>query len=316
MAVHDSTSIVLVIYGGPGAEREVSIASGTQVATALREHGPYEVHERCIDTPGAQELRSMADAVGATVVFPVLHGRWGEGGPLQAHLEATGLAYVGSAPKAAARAMDKMASKHAVSPLGVKTPEAIELPGPDAVCTMDPPLVLKPMDDGSSVDLRICHTREEIAAARTDLHTRRGLLMAERYIAGRELTVGIACGRVLPVIEIVPSAEVAFYDYQAKYERDDTQYVVTPDLPEGVADTCGRWAQFAWDAIGCRDVARVDYRLDDAGIPWFLEINTMPGFTTHSLVPMAAAAIGWPMPMLCGNLVDAALARCEVPQCG
>ncbi len=132
--------------------------------------------------------------------------------------------------------------------------------------------------------------------------------MAEQYVNGREVTVGIVGGRALPLIEIVPGPEVEFYDYQAKYFRDDTRYILDPELPPGVAERCRRIAMLAFRRLGCRDVARVDFMVDDRG-PWFLEINTMPGFTTHSLVPMAAASRGLAMPRLCHMLVDAALSR-------
>ena len=183
---------------------------------------------------------------------------------------------------------------------------------PEDECDLQPPLVLKPVDDGSSVDMRICHTSDQVAQARRELHPKRGRLMAERYIRGRELTVGILCGRPLPLIEIVPADDAVFYDYAAKYERDDTQYLVDPDVSTDVAEKCSAWAVAAFNRLGCRDVARVDFMLDDAG-PWFLEINTMPGFTSHSLVPMAAKRIGLDMPALCAHLVEAALARSARP---
>ncbi len=148
--------------------------------------------------------------------------------------------------------------------------------------------------------------------AREVLHQRRGSIMAEQLVGGREVTVGIVCGQPLPLIEIVPGADVEFYDYQAKYVRDDTRYIIGPKLPAGVAQQCTDVAMLAFDRLGCRDVARVDFMLDDAG-PWFLEINTMPGFTSHSLLPMAAAGRGQDMPTLCGRLVEAALARAATP---
>jgi D-alanine-D-alanine ligase len=166
--------------------------------------------------------------------------------------------------------------------------------------------VIKPVDDGSSVDLRICRNDAEVATARAALHPRRGRLMAEAYVKGRELTVGIVLDEPLPLIEIVPAVE--FYDYQAKYSRDDTRYVINPPLPPGVAEQCENIAMTAYRKAGCRDVARVDIMLDDVE-PWFLEINTMPGFTTHSLVPMAARKRGWNMPELCSKLVHAAMSR-------
>jgi D-alanine-D-alanine ligase len=304
---------ILVLYGGPGAERAVSIMSGREVAQALQDSRAFHVIEQLIDAPSAAELDSM----GGDVIFPVLHGRWGEGGALQSILETLGKPYVGCRPQAAALAMDKWATKTLMARHGVPTPRAQVVEAGERL-DIAPPLVLKPVDDGSSVDLRICHTREQVDAGRRELHPMRGRLLAEQYIRGRELTVGIALDQVLPIIEIVPSAAVEFYDYQAKYHRDDTGYVLDPKLPPGIADQCRSMALTAYRQVGCRDVGRVDIMLDERG-PWFLEINTMPGFTTHSLVPMAARHVGMPMPRLCAALAEAALARaseaCARPRC-
>ncbi len=287
--------------GGPDAEREVSLMSGKETAQALRDCGRFEVIEQIIDDPNVDEL----DELGGDVVFPVLHGPWGEGGHLQERLELLGKPYIGSPPEAARLAMNKMATKSMLSAEGVPTPPALAL-GPDDVCDLTPPLVLKPIDDGSSIDLFICRTEQEVDDARAALHPKRSIIMAEKYIAGRELTVGIVQDEPLPLIEIVPAVE--FYDYDAKYFRNDTRYKLDPDVPADVAKRCAEIAMHAFDRLGCRDLARVDFMLDEAGL-WFLEINTMPGFTTHSLVPMAAAQAGLDMPDLCAKLVDAALAR-------
>ncbi|MHC4108012.1 MAG: D-alanine--D-alanine ligase family protein [Planctomycetota bacterium] len=305
----DSKPTVLVLMGGPDAEHDVSIMSGGEVAQALRDSGRFEVVERVIDRPMVEDLQwSSAD-----VVFPVLHGPWGEGGPLQEILDQLELPYVGSAPQAAALAMDKLATKRLLADARVPTPLAVRLEATD-ICPLDPPLVLKPIDDGSSVDVAICLDDEAVDEARARLHAKRCALMVERYIAGREITVGIVGNEALPLLEItpgqpaVPDDTVAFYDYAAKYLREDTRYAIDPDLPANVAEMCVRYAMLAFHKLGCRDVARVDFMLDSQG-PWFLEINTMPGFTTHSLVPMAAAHTGLDMAALCATLVNAALAR-------
>ncbi len=293
--------------GGPDAEHEVSLMSGRQVAQALRDSGRYQVIEQVIDRPTMADLQYVP----ADVVFPVLHGHWGEGGPLQEVLELLGLPYVGSDPRAAAVAMDKPATKSIVSPQGVRAPADCRLEAGQP-CPLDLPLVLKPIDDGSSVDLHICRTEQQLAAARAALHPDRGPVMAEQFIAGREVTAGIVCGEAMPLIEIIPSREVAFYDYQAKYFRDDTRYVLEPELPQGVSQACTEAALLAFSLLGCRDVARADFIVNDDGA-WFLEINTMPGFTTHSLLPMAAARQGHDMPSLCSRLVEAASARLPEP---
>ena len=307
-ASFDPASVhVIVLKGGPDAEREVSLRSGTMVAGALQRAG-FRVTDLAIDRIGLDELR----AVRADVVFPVLHGSWGEGGPLQDLLELDGRPYVGCRPRAARLAMDKVATKALVAELGVPTPRSQEVrmgQPVDVPC----PLVLKPSDDGSSVDLRICSTPQEVQRARLELEPRRGRLMAEEFVRGRELTVGMVDGECLPIIEIRPRAGT--YDYEAKYHRDDTEYVLDPVLPAGVADAVRAFTRAAWHAIGCRDVARADFMFDDRG-PWFLEINTMPGFTDHSLVPKAARHAGMPMEDLVSRLVRAALGRAALGRPG
>jgi D-alanine-D-alanine ligase len=292
---------VLVLMGGPDAEREVSLQSGREVAAALRRCPGLRVIERVIERPDVAALREM----GGEVVFPVLHGHWGEGGGLQALLEELGLPYVGSRPRASAQAMDKLATKMILSRFEVPTPPARQLM-PEDPCDLEPPLVLKPVDDGSSVDLIVCHSTEQVGRARGMLHRRRPRLMAERYITGREVTIGILGERALPLVEIVPAD--GLYDYAAKYERDDTAYLIEPDLPEGVARRCAEISLLAFRELGCRDLARVDFIVDEQ-VPWFLEINTIPGFTTHSLVPMAARHVGLSMSDVCRELVEGALAR-------
>jgi D-alanine-D-alanine ligase len=291
---------VLVLKGGPDAEREVSLRSGGMVAAALRRAGA-EVHEQAIDRPGLSDIRAMP----GEVVFPVLHGPWGEGGVLQELLEQDGRPYIGCAPAAARLAMDKPASKRAVAEVGVPTPDSQVLRAGDRL-TLSPPLVLKPCDDGSSVDLRVCGTVEDAERARAELHPRRPVLLAESFIAGREVTIGLLEDRELPLIEVRPKC--GLYDYEAKYNRDDTEYRLDPELPAGVADAIRRWSRAAWKRLGLRDVARMDFMLDARGA-WFLEANTMPGFTDHSLVPKAAAHAGLPMERLVIKLVEGALTR-------
>jgi len=292
---------VAVLRGGPDAEREVSLDSGARVLAALDQEPRFATTDHVIDRPDAQELA----AIEADVFFPVLHGPFGEGGVLQERLETTGRPYVGCDPGASRLAMDKIATKERCTAAGIPTAAWSRLvPGEDPA--LEPPVVLKPVSEGSSVGVRICRTSTELAEARPMLEADHDDIMIERFVAGRELTVGVALGRVLPTIEIVPGD--GFYDYEAKYERDDTEYIVAPPLPDGVDETCRRHAMATFEALGCRDLARVDFMLDDEG-PWLLEVNTIPGFTDHSLVPMAAAKLGIGMRELCTRLVDVALER-------
>jgi D-alanine-D-alanine ligase len=283
--------------GGPDAEREVSIDSGTSVATALQKNTSFETSLVLIDEPSIDDILKLE----ANVIFPVLHGPYGEGGPLQKLLEQTSIPFVGSTSTAAAAAMDKVRSKEIASSIGIQTPSWQVRNEPS--CSMKPPVVLKPIADGSSVDISICTKAEDVEKVATKLLRKREWFLAEEYKKGRELTVGILGDSTLPPIEIIPQG--GNYDFAAKYERDDTSYIIEPTLPNQL---CTTWAKKIVHRLNIRDIARVDFILDDAGL-WFLEVNTMPGFTDHSLLPMSAAHVGLNMTSLCTKLVEYALAR-------
>lgn len=303
--LHSHRPRVLVLMGGPDAEREVSLNSGAEVARALDEGGAFEVVPLVIDRIDIEGLRAQRPRL----VYPVLHGPWGEGGELQKILEQfeeeDGVPFVGPKSRAAAIAMNKLATKMHAMRLEIRTPRAREVLRRELI-DIDPPLVLKPSNDGSSVDLRICRSQQEVMLARAELEAKRPSLMAEEYIEGREMTVGIVNGEVLPIIEIIPATE--YYDYEAKYTRDDTRYVVEPELDEEIAEEMRRATRAIYSALGLRDVARADFIVNDQG-PWFLEINTAPGMTTHSLVPMAARHTGVEMPEFCTSVARVALTR-------
>jgi D-alanine-D-alanine ligase len=297
---------VLVLGGGPDAEREVSLNSSKGVAEGLRASGKYKVEYTVIDRITLAELRALP----GDVIFPVLHGAFGEGGPLQDLMEQDGRAYVGCRPSAARWAMDKMATKLAAARAGIPTAEACIFNAKDEIPTVPVPLVLKPVHDGSSVGLHIVREPSSWPAARAavaaDIQGKPGrAYLMERYVAGRELTVGLLDGQPLPIIHIAP-AEGA-YDYEAKYTRGDTKYHIDPQLPPGVAERVREYAVTLGKAIGTRHVSRVDFLLDSQAQPWLLEINTMPGFTATSLVPKAARHAGIEMPELCARLVEFAL---------
>jgi D-alanine-D-alanine ligase len=302
---------VVVLGGGPDAEREVSLNSSRCVVRALESAPGIDVAYEIIDRVSPEQLRKLP----GEVIFPVLHGGYGEGGPLQDVLERDGRAYVGCGPEAARLAMDKLATKLAAAGLGIRTAPAGVFDARDGVCPFGLPAVLKPVHDGSSVGVHLCHEASRWEEARrtviADMQAHPGrVYMVERLIKGRELTVGVldpgsSEGRALEIIEIQPAAE--FYDYEAKYTRDDTRYVVGPQLPAGVKEQVQRSALELARAAGIRHLVRVDFLLDGAGIAWLLEMNTMPGFTEHSLLPMAARAAGAEMPALCASLVRWAL---------
>lgn len=300
-------STVLVLGGGPDAEREVSLMSASNVAEALRKSGEFNVEYKVIDRPTGDTLRGLA----GDVVFPVLHGHFGEGGPLQDLLEIDHRPYVGCGPRAARLAMDKVATKLAAAKLGIPTPDAAAFNALDLECPLPIPVVLKPVHEGSSVGLHICKTaadwRRASDQAAGDMrdHPGRTYMIERAVLGGRELTVGVLDGKPLPVIEIRPAEGV--YDYQAKYFRDDTVYTPAPNLPAGVAQRIQEQAAALTRAIGVRHLARTDFILDAEGTAWMLEVNTMPGFTDHSLFPMAARHAGLPTPDLCAQLVRAAM---------
>ncbi len=317
----------MVLAGGPDRERAVSLMSGAEVACALERAG----HEVTTCDTGPDDLSALErfETWGGDVVFPVLHGRWGEGGALQRVLDERGLAYVGCRAASASLCMDKAATKRTLAVAGLPTPEW-ELLDAEASPSLDPPLVIKPNDDGSSIDLRICHSRDEVDRARRELASRNATLLYERCVKGRELTVGVierpsgfesgdtpldgdadasASGSLLalPPIQIVPAT--AFYDYEAKYVRNDTRYLFEIEAADGVLPRVRELAAAAHRATHCRHLSRVDFMLDDQDRPWVLEINTLPGFTAHSLLPMAAARVGLAMPALVDHL--ARLAHAE-----
>ncbi|MBX3390149.1 MAG: D-alanine--D-alanine ligase [Phycisphaeraceae bacterium] len=302
-----STKTVIVLGGGPDAEREVSLVSSKAVAAAIDRSGEFRANYQVIERCGAAELRAMS----GEVFFPVLHGGWGEGGPLQELLEADGRPFVGCRAPAARTAMDKLATKLLAAQLGVPTKPGAVFHAPDASCPFELPVVLKPVHEGSSVGVHICRTASDwtdaVESARADIrkHPSRVYMVEPAVLGGRELTVGVLDGKSLSPIEIRPN--VAFYDYQAKYHRDDTSYIVDPELPAGVRETVQDFASKVFQGLGARHLSRVDFLLDSDGRSWLLEVNTLPGFTDHSLLPMAANRQGLPMESLCALLVRMAL---------
>lgn len=306
-----SKTTVLVLGGGPDSEREVSLVSARCIADALDATGTLCAERQTIDRINIDQLRAMP----GDVIFPALHGGWGEGGPLQDLLEADGRPFVGSESAAARWAMDKIAAKQAAAGVGIPTPRVFILDPRDTVCPLPFPVIIKPVHEGSTIGLFVCRGEHDWAWARRTLDESfvsgdRRSYMIEPCICGpggakaRELTVGVLDGKALPVIEIRPAE--ALYDYEAKYTRNDTQYILDPPLLPGVDALIKRQTEELARAMGVRHVARADFMLDAAGVAWFLEINTLPGFTDHSLVPKAAARTGLEMPALCARLVEMA----------
>jgi len=301
---------ILVLAGGPDAEREVSLKSGEAVAGGLAEAG-HRVLLRDIqpdDLAGLDEYEQW----GGHVVFPALHGPWGEGGGLQRLLDDRGYAYVGSAAAAADLAMDKQLAKLVFQQHEVPTPE-FEFLRPGQPITMPPPLVIKPYNQGSSIGVRLCPDADAVAKARGELAADHGSLLIERMIQGKEMTVGVLGGvdgvagryEALPPIQVTPAEQ--FYDYHAKYQSDATRYSFEIDLPQATLQKVRDLALQAHRVLGCRHLSRVDFIVDDRGQAWCLEVNTMPGFTSQSLLPKAAKHAGISWPTLLDRLVRLAL---------
>ena len=283
---------VAVLFGGRSAEREVSLNSGSRVLAALRRQG---VDAHAFD-PAERQLDDLA---GFARAFIALHGRYGEDGTIQGALELMGIPYTGSGVMASALGMDKWRTKLLWQAAGLPVPpylmldDATDLAAVEAVLGL--PLFVKPACEGSSIGITKVKRPGELPAARAEAARHDSLVIAERAILGGEYTVAILGNEALPIIKIEPSNE--FYDYEAKYLRDDTAYRCPCGLTETRESELRQQALDAFRVLGGRGWGRVDFLLDQAataggGAAYFLEVNTSPGMTDHSLVPMAARAAG------------------------
>lgn len=295
---------ISVLRGGPSAEREVSLASGAAVAAACRRLG-YQVLEADID-PG--DLSALDEPV--DVVFPVLHGAFGEDGQLQAILEGRGMCYVGSDASASRNAMDKDSSKRHWQAAGLPTAPWTTLDRSAPLVLpqgLGPPLVIKPASEGSSIGVSFVRSAEGPKEFLEQAVGRFGRVLVEKALTGPELTVGILGDRALPIIQVKPAE--GFYDYDAKYKRDNTSYLFDLDVDPVTCDRVQEIAISAFRVLGCRDLSRVDVIVDRVAGPQLLEINTIPGFTDHSLLPKAAARLGIDFDRLVAILVAMAAKR-------
>jgi len=280
---------VAVMFGGDSAEREVSLKSGAAVLAALRRAG---VDAHAFD-PAERPLSALKDE-GYARVFIALHGRGGEDGCLQGALELMAIPYTGSGVLASALAMDKWRSKLIWQAAGIPVPECVVLTADSdwqAVADrLGLPLFVKPANEGSSIGITKLRAVAELPAAYAAAVKHDPLVIAERFLAGGEYTVGILGSQALPVIRIVPATD--FYDYEAKYFRDDTRYLIPSGLSESQERQMQAMALQAFAVLGGRGWGRVDVMFDDAGDVYCLEANMSPGMTDHSLVPMAGKAAG------------------------
>ena len=337
---------IAVIYGGISPERNVSIAGGRAVIDALRAKGHEVVpidpafgadQERKAETLTSniesfatqEELsqftpRNIIDCFasnlfdGVEFAFILLHGKYGEDGTVQSLLDLRGIPYTSSGFQASAIAMDKITSKNIFLANHITTPPWDVLTPADAddetylmqvKKILGKNIVVKPADLGSTIGLtRIKDaTVEDIADAIRVAAKYSSNILAERYIEGRELTVGILDAQTFPIIEIVPRED--FYDYKHKYSKGSTNYICTAEIPEDIANFICNMAVDAYKALGCTNIARADFILDHDGQPYCLEINTIPGFCSTSLVPMAAKQLGIEFGDLCETLIARTLQK-------
>lgn len=329
---------IAVLLGGISTERNVSIASGKAVAQALQERGHTVVFidpalgKNCavtIDTlqvkanePVTQEWlnispQNLLECVQSPIfdsidiAFSLLHGKYGEDGIMQALLEARGIRYTGSKVMSSALAMDKVRTKLILSSAGVQSPEwSVLYPHQyndyeridQILHDLGGTIVIKPNSNGSSVGLSIVDGDIDHAIKAIQLAAQYDTtILCERYIPGREVTVAVLGDQAFPVIEIVP--DNGWYDYQNKYTKGNTQYFCPADITVDERDFLQNLAITAHRVVGCTAFSRIDFRLDEDSVPWCLEVNTIPGFTETSLVPMAAQAVGISYGELCEKII-------------
>jgi D-alanine-D-alanine ligase len=330
---------IVVLTGGSSDERAVSLASGCQVAAALREAGhkvvAFDTESGILSAQDEARLREAGvgaapphgESLGilsagdtsaltrdpfvqsADLFFLALHGGMGEGGTLQALLDVIGKPYTGSGMLGAALAMDKDVSKRLLRYAGIPTPDWMTgCPTPDEIAEkLGLPVVVKAAGGGSSLRLILAHDMHELVAATTDAESFGDLVLYERYVKGREFTVGILGGEALPVGEIIPEHEL--FDYECKYQPGLAQEIFPADLAGETARRLQRLAAQVHEVLRLRDYSRVDFMVEETGDVWCLEANTLPGMTANSLLPKAARAAGVSFPELCDRIATLALER-------
>lgn len=293
---------IAVLMGGPGSERDVSLSSGRAVLEALKEEGlnAYGLEVDAVDP----EIPEKTD-----LVFNVIHGTYGEDGGLQQYLEAKGIPYTGAGAKSSELAFDKVEAKKRFVEAGVPTPksEIISTLGEKVEPSFQPPFVVKPPREGSSVGVRIVKSAEEAPAALEEAARYGDEILVEQFVEGRELTVAVIDGKAFPVVEIIP--EGGWYDMKTKYPQlyggePTTQYFCPAQLSKEETAVVQKAAVEAYRSLGIEIYARVDVLLDSNGNPYVLEANTIPGMTASSLLPKSAAEAGIPFGALCRMIAD------------
>ena len=296
---------IAVLLGGTSAEREVSLNSGTAVLNALRKQG-YDAHPIDPKTFPVATLKEQ----GFDRVFNILHGRGGEDGTMQGLLEQIGIPYTGCGVMTSALTMDKMRTKMLWKAFGLPVAE-MEIVTVENRATLNPeivvkklglPLMVKPSLEGSSVGLTKVKTMEELESAVDFALKFDRTVLIEEWLAGDEFTVPVLDGEVLPSIKIVPEGE--FYDYDAKYISDNTQYFCPAGLSDAREQELRRLVKQAYDVVGCRGWSRIDVMADAEGKFRLVEVNTNPGMTSHSLFPKSAATVGYSFEQLVEKILE------------
>lgn len=300
---------IVVLGGGPSAEREVSLRSSAAVARALAGLG----HRVTAIDPQPGRLAEQIPP-GTDVVFIALHGTYGEDGVVQAELETLGLPYTGCDVESSRMAFDKVITKAMCVKHGVPTAHSRVLCATNNQWPRDwqPPVVLKPVRQGSSVGLQFVDRLEDFPAALAESLKHDVDVLLEERILGREVTVGILGDEILPIVEIRPKQGA--YDYQNKYTPGATEYFCPAEFDTATTARIEAAAMGAFKAVGARDYARVDIMVRADGQPVVLEVNTLPGMTETSLLPKAAAAAGYSFPALCRRMIELALRRRGSPK--
>jgi D-alanine-D-alanine ligase len=310
--IHDPAGFgrVAVLFGGDSSEREISLLSGNAVLEALKRRG---VDAHAFD-PRDESLAELL-AGGFERVWIALHGPGGEDGTLQGALEYLGIPYTGSGVMGSAIGMDKLRTKRLALAAGVPTADCVVLRGAEDFVTalerLKLPLIVKPATQGSSVGMSKVERAEDLPAAFAVAAQLETLVFAEPWIPGKEYTVAILQDQALPSIRI--ETPKTFYDYEAKYFRDDTRYYCPSGLAAGAEAHMAALALAAFAAVGASGWGRADFMLDAQAKPLLLEINTIPGMTSHSLVPMAARAIGVDFDELVWRVLETSFTRQLAP---
>jgi D-alanine-D-alanine ligase len=290
-----------VIMGGPSSEREVSLKTGRGVLEALVARGWDAVG---IDWKAGESLPAALQQHRVEVAWIALHGVWGEDGCVQGLLECHGVPYTGSGVLASALAMDKVATRRIFDQESIESPRWRRYHGPADAARLGFPLVVKPSAEGSSVGVSIVKDQAGLQPALDAAGKGRGVVLVEQYVKGREINVGVLDDEAIGEVEIRPATE--FYDYEAKYLRNDTQYLVPAPVSDAERRVLHDLAVRAHKALGCAGATRVDLILAEGGRAVCLEINTLPGMTDHSLLPKIAAHRGMDYATLVERILDSA----------